>query len=93
MGIRMAMGAATGDVRLAVLRQCGVLTAVGLAAGLAGAFALSRLMDTMLFEVNVRDSIIFACAPLALCLIAGIAGFIPARRATRIDPMEALRYE
>jgi putative ABC transport system permease protein len=93
MGIRMAMGAGTGHVRLAVLRQCGVLTAFGLAAGLAGAFALSRLLETMLFEVGTRDSMVFAFAPVALCLIAGIAGFIPARRATRIDPMEALRYE
>jgi putative ABC transport system permease protein len=93
MGIRMAMGAGSGHVRLAILRQCGVLTAFGLAAGLAGAFALSRLLETMLFEVGTRDTVIFALAPIALCLIAGIAGFIPARRATRIDPMEALRYE
>jgi putative ABC transport system permease protein len=93
MGIRMAMGADSRDVRLAVIRQCGFLTALGLAAGLAGAFALSRLLDSMLFEVGVRDSLIFICAPLALCFVAGLAGFIPARRATRIDPMEALRYE
>jgi predicted permease len=93
MGIRMAMGADSRDVRFVVIRQCGFLTVLGLAAGLAGAFALSRLLDSMLFEVGVRDPLIFTCAPLALCFVAGLAGFIPARRATRIDPMEALRYE
>jgi ABC-type antimicrobial peptide transport system permease subunit len=93
MGIRMAMGADSRDVRFVVIRQCGFLTVLGLAAGLAGAFALSRFLGSMLFEVGVQDSLTFACAPLALCFVAGLAGFIPARRATRIDPMEALRYE
>jgi putative ABC transport system permease protein len=93
IGIRMALGANRRTVRRAVVRQGTLLSAVGILAGLTGAFALSRVLESMLFEVDVRDPITFAAVPIAVALVAWLAAFLPARRASRVDPLEAIRYE
>lgn len=93
IGIRMALGAQRRDVVSMVVRQSMVLTSVGLVAGLAAAFGLTRLMTTLLFGVNPRDVWTFLLIPLILAAIAVLASFLPARRATRVDPLVALRYE
>jgi predicted permease len=91
MGIRMAIGAEPGRVQALVLRQGVLLTAVGLALGLAGAFALTRFLASQLYDVGATDPRTFVAVPLLLGAVAVLACYIPARRATRIDPVEALR--
>ncbi|MCZ6917798.1 MAG: ABC transporter permease, partial [Gemmatimonadetes bacterium] len=93
IGIRMALGARTAQVRRIVVGQGLVLAAIGIAVGMGGAFAATRLLDSMVFGVSVRDPLIFAVVPLTLGLVAVLAGYLPARRATRVDPMQALRNE
>ena len=92
-GIRMALGAGTRDVLKLVLRRGLVLASVGVLFGLAGAFALTRLMTSLLFEVKPTDALTFAAVSLSLVAIALLACYIPARRATKVDPLVALRYE
>ena len=92
-GIRMAMGARPQDIRRSVLRQGAAVVGLGLVAGLAGAFALSKLLGSLLFEVSASDPVTFATVPAVLVLVALFAGFFPARRATRVDPLEVLRSE
>jgi putative ABC transport system permease protein len=91
MGIRLALGAQTGAVRALVVREGGLLAIAGVAAGLAGALAATRALGTLLFGVTARDPLTFALAAIALIAIALIASWIPARAATRIDPVHALR--
>ena len=93
IGIRMALGADPGSVRWGVVRQGAVLTGIGTAVGLLGAVVLSRLLASMVFQVSVHDPVTFVGAPVALIVVALLAGYLPARRATRIDPMEAIRQE
>ncbi|HEX3144200.1 MAG TPA: ABC transporter permease [Pyrinomonadaceae bacterium] len=93
IGIRMALGAQVGNVMRLVMKGGLVIAAVGVAIGLAGAFALTRLMSSLLFDVAPTDKATFAGVSLALLLIALAACYIPARRATRVDPLQALRYE
>ena len=93
LGIRMALGAQRGDVQWMVLRETGQMLAAGIAAGLAGAFGSTRLVATMLFGVKPVDGAIFAVAAVVLAAVAVLAGWVPARRASRIDPMVALRYD
>ena len=76
-----------------VLRQGLLLAGIGIAAGLIGAFALTRLMESLLYNVRPNDPITFAAVAAALLLIALVASFLPARRATRVSPMTALRAE
>jgi putative ABC transport system permease protein len=93
MGLRMAVGAGRGDVVRLVVAEGLRFTLVGLAAGLVLAGALSRLLESQLYEVSPLDPAAFLAAALVLFGTATLACWVPARRATRIDPMEALRHE
>jgi putative ABC transport system permease protein len=93
IGIRMALGAQRLDVARMVLRQGMIETAIGLAGGSAGAVALTRAMRGMLFGVEPVDPLTFTAVTALLLLVAVAACVVPARRATRVDPMVALRYE
>jgi putative ABC transport system permease protein len=93
IGVRMALGARQGDILRLVLGKGMVMTALGITVGLVATFALTRLMASLLFGVSASDPPTFALIALLLAAVAFLACFIPARRATRVDPMVALRYE
>ena len=93
IGLRMALGAAPARVRLMILRQVGIMTIIGAAIGLLAALWMARLAEGILFNMQGRDPIVFAGATLTLALVALAAGFIPAHRASKVDPMIALRWE
>ncbi len=93
IGVRVALGAQSGDVVRLVLRQGMVTAAIGVAVGIAGALALTRFLQSLLFGVEPTDLLTFAGVTLLLTFVAFVASYIPARRATRVDPLEALRYE
>jgi len=93
IGIRMALGAETGDVVGMVLRRTAVLAGAGILLGAAGALVLTRVLARFLFEVKPADPATFLSVAVVLAVVAMAAGFIPARRATRIDPAVSLRYE
>ena len=92
-GLRMALGAEGKTVRRLVLRQVGSMTAVGAVIGVAIAVGLSRVAESLLFRMTARDPMVFAGATVVFIAVALCAGLIPALRASRVDPMTALRYE
>ncbi len=93
IGVRVALGATPDDVRRLVLGQAGSVVVVGAAAGLAAALATSRLLGSLLYDVSPTDPVTLAGACLLLVVVALLAAYLPARRATRVDPVEALRAE
>ena len=93
LGIRMALGARPGDVLSLVLRRGMKLTLIGVALGLMGAFASTRLLRDMLFGIKPFDPLTFAAMTLLLMCISLVACLLPARRATKVDPMDVLRSE
>ena len=93
IGIRMALGAQPGHILTHVVRNMGLLVAAGMITGLVCAYALSRVLSSMLFEVRSVDALAFAGASALLAIVAGLAAYLPALRATRVDPVVALRYE
>jgi predicted permease len=93
IGLRMALGAGPADIRRMVLQQVARMLAIGGVVGLAAAYGLGRAAQSLLFEIAGHDPIVFVGAALALAVVAAGAGYLPAQRAARVDPMGAIRYE
>jgi predicted permease len=93
IGIRMALGATRANILQLILARTFKLTALGIAAGMFAAFFLARFLGSILFGITTHDALTFIAVPLCLIIIALLAGYLPARRATRVDPVTSLRYE
>jgi putative ABC transport system permease protein len=93
IGVRMALGAQMKDVMILVLINGMMLAVIGVALGLIGAFWVTGLMSKLLFGVTSTDAMTFVGVPIVLLIVAFLACYIPARRATKVDPLVALRYE
>ena len=93
IGIRSALGATSGELRTMFVRHAFILSAIGVAIGLTAALAVTNLMSTLLYGVSPRDPLTFGLVPVVLVASALAASFLPARRATMIAPVEALRND
>jgi len=93
IGVRMALGANSSTVRGMVLRQVGVMTLIGGIIGIAAAIGLGHAAQSLLYELQGYDPTVIGLAAVALTIVALAAGYLPALRASRVDPMAALRYE
>jgi putative ABC transport system permease protein len=93
IGVRLALGARPAQVRGIVMARGAIVAGVGILFGLAGAFALSRLLESLVFGVSTKDPTVFVGVAVVLAVVVLAAGYVPARRATRVDPLEALRSE
>jgi ABC-type antimicrobial peptide transport system permease subunit len=93
IGVRMALGADARQVRALVLRQVSGMMLVGGVIGVAGALGLGRAASSLLYGLKGHDPVVFVLAALALVIVALGAGYVPARRASEVDPVKALRYE
>jgi putative ABC transport system permease protein len=93
IGIRMALGAGSGDVLRMVIRQGISIAAVGIAVGIGGALALGRLLSAFLYGVSATDLASYGIVTAIVLAVAALAAYVPARRASRVDPLVALRYE
>ena len=91
VGIRIALGANRGDILHLMLRQALLTAGAGVVAGLVAALALTRLLSALLYRVSVTDPLTFIAGPLLFLSIAALAGYLPARRATRVNPVDALQ--
>jgi putative ABC transport system permease protein len=93
IGIRMALGAERRDILRMVLRHGGLMAVIGIGLGVTVALGLARLITSLLFQVSATDPPTFSVVPVVLIAVALLACYIPARRATRVDPLVALRYQ
>ena len=93
IGIRMALGAVAGQVRLLIVKEVGSMVLIGVVVGLPLAYVLARFSESLLYGVHAGDPAVYALGLGLIALIALAACFIPARRATRVDPLVALRYQ
>jgi ABC-type antimicrobial peptide transport system permease subunit len=93
IGVRMALGAEQRDVSRMVLKQASLLAGGGVVIGLAGAMGLTRLMSSLLFGVSPMDPVTFGSVAVGLAAVALVASYVPARRAAKVDPVVALRFE
>ena len=93
IGVRMALGASSRDVRGMVLRQVGIMTLIGGLIGIGGAIALGKGARSLLYQITGYDPLVLILSALVLAGVALMAGYVPALRASKIDPMQALRYE
>ena len=91
IGVRIALGARPAQVLSSVAAQAAAMTGTGLALGIAGAFALARVMTTLIFRITAHDPLTFIVAPIVLAIVAAVAPVVPARRAATVDPVRALR--
>jgi ABC-type antimicrobial peptide transport system permease subunit len=93
IGIRMALGAEAGDVRLLIMKEVGSMVIAGALVGLPLAFVLARLSESLLFGVSAANPVTYVLGLLLIAVVAAVACYVPTRRATRVDPLVALRYE